>query len=35
MNLCNFRFGINTHQERSGQVGLVRVVITTEEEKID
>jgi hypothetical protein len=35
MNLCNFRFGINTHQERSGQVRLIRVVITTGEEKID
>ena len=35
MNLCNFPFGINTHQERSGQVRLIRVVITTGEEKID
>ena len=30
MNLCNFRFGINTHQERSGQVRLIRVVSRVE-----
>ena len=35
MNLWTFRFCINTHQEHSEQVRLIRVVITTGEEKID
>ena len=33
MNLCNFRFGINTHQEHSGQVRLIRSLSQQVKEK--